>query len=177
MSSYIVGNNSYKNIKLLSYLLVKEMIGESYYEYQKEYHNKQELKDYIDTSIYNLYKTNVASVAIQYGDKIRFATDDYYHKFEKEVLDCEYIEKYPLSRNLVVSLVNAFDNINYQIEMEYVKDFANYIKLLALKYLTRSIEKDIEVQTYERNIKQENVGYYSWGLDNLQLSTPQILEF
>lgn len=177
MSSYIVGNNSYKNIKLLSYLLVKEIIGESYYEYQKEYHNKKELKDYIDEGVYNLYKTNVASVAIQYGDKIRFSTDDYAEKFRKEVINCEYIEKYPLSKNLVVSLVRAFDNINYQIEMEYQKDFVNYIKLLALKYLTNCIEKDIEVQIYEKNIKRENVGYYAWGLDELELKAPQILEF
>lgn len=177
MSSYIVGNNSYKNIKLLSYLLVKEIIGKNYYEYQKEYHNERELKDWIDTSVYNLYKTNVASVAIQYGDKIRFATDNYYEKFRQEVIKCEFIEEYPLSRNLVASLVCAFDNINYQIEMEYVKDFVNYIKLLALKYLTRCIEKDVEVQTYQKNIKQENVGFYPWGLDNLELKAPQILEF
>lgn len=177
MSSYIVGNNSYKNIKLLSYLLVKEMVGENYYQYQKEYHNKEELKDFIDTGVYNLYKTNVASVAIQYGDKIRFATDNYYEKFRQQVIKCEYIEKYPLSRNLVVSLVNAFDNINYQIEMEYVKDFANYIKLLALKYLTRSIDKDVEAEVYERGLKRENVGYYAWGLDDLELKAPQILEF
>ncbi len=177
MSSYIVGNNSYKNIKLLSYLLVKEIIGKDYFKYQKEYHNEQELKDWINTSVYNLYKTNVASVAIQYGDQIRFSTDNYYNKFEKEVLDCDFIEEYPLSKNLVASLVCAFDNINYQIEMEYVKDFVNYIKLLALKYLIRNIEKEVEVQTYEKGIKQENVGFYPWGLDNLELKAPQILEF
>lgn len=177
MSSYIVGNNSYKNIKLLSYLLVKDIIGENYYKYQKEYHNERELKDWIDTSVYNLYKTNVASVAIQYGDQIRFSTDNYYNKFENEVLNCEFIEEYPLSKNLVASLVRAFDNINYQIEMEYVQDFANYIKLLALKYLTRCIEKDVEIQVHERDIKQENVGYYPWGLDSLELKAPQIFEF
>jgi hypothetical protein len=177
MSSYIVGNNSYKNIKLLSYLLVKEVIGENYYQYQKEYHNKEELKDFIDTGVYNLYKTNVASVAIQYGDKIRFATDNYYEKFRNEVLKCEYKENFPLSRNLVISLVCAFDNINYQIEMEYVKDFMNYIKLLALDYLKRNITKDIEEQVYSKNIKRESVGYYAWGLDDLEITAPQILEF
>lgn len=177
MSSYIVGNNSYKNIKLLSYLLVKEIIGKNYYKYQKEYHNEQELKDWIDTSVYNLYKTNVASVAIQYGDQIRFSTDNYYNKFEKEVLDCDFIEEYPLSKNLVISLVCAFDNINYQIEMEYVKDFMNYIKLLALNYLKCNITKDIEEQIYSKNIKRESVGYYPWGLDELELTAPQILEF
>ena len=143
MSSYIESNKSYKNIKLLSYLIAKD--------YARD---KESLKDEINAGLYKLYKNNVASVAIQYGDKIRFNTDDYYLKFEQEVLQINFIEEYPyLNNNLVLDLFNALKCIDYQIEIDYNKDFINKMEHYILLYLSRHTETP-----------------NNWGLEDLELN-------
>lgn len=152
MSSYIESLESYNNIKKISYLLIKKQIGEPYYPYQKYYKTKEELQDFILEGVYDLYKNNVASVAIQYGDKIRFNSVDFENKVEKDgfIEDDYYLDIY-----MVASLVNALNCINYQIEINYDKTFVNYIKEIACKYMADKITD------YAEN---NDLDIYPWGL-------------
>lgn len=153
MSSYIEGLNSYLNIKRLSYLLIKKRIGPLYYKYQKYYKTEEELKDFIEDGVYDLYKNNVASVAIQYGDKIRFTSVE----FEEKVIKPEFKEDYlDFNEYTVASLVNALNCINYQIEIEYDKTFVNYIKQIACDWFANKITDHAEYNDLE---------IYPWGLN------------
>ena len=163
MSSYVVGMKTYLNIKRLSYLLIKDRIGESYYKYQKLYTSKEQLKDFIDTGVFNLYKNNVASVAIQYGDKVRFTSVD----FVNNVVNQDFIENsYKFDNYAVASLVDALDCVNYQIEIEYDKTFTNYIKELAADYLARKV-----IDYAECN----EIPISRWGLEDFELRSGECL--
>ena len=85
--------------------------------------NDDEILKFVNHNIYSLVKNNFASFNQQYNEN-NIITDDYKEIFKKEPIKRGY---YKNNIHFLIGLYNAYSCINYQIEIDYNKEFINNI--------------------------------------------------
>lgn len=139
MSSFICSQNHFKKLREETYYFFK---CEKYARYRINLNydsDDKTLINKIDNEIYNLIKNNVASVNLQYKDNEQVS--NYTSFFDEEIKEHSY---YKMSIERMISLYNAYKCVNYQIELDYNRNFLeNVMSALSdriVKYLIENKE-------------------------------------
>lgn len=149
MSSFICGNNHYKKVKQLTYKLIK---SDRYIlmEFGMDYNSSDEtIQNFVNNNIYQLYKLNVASVNLQYRDK---QINRVYEDFDNNIgNDFILVGSSSMRKEDLIGLYNAYNCINYQIELDYNTKFIDIIKKHIASNLIRELTDNYNDQGIDVN--------------------------
>lgn len=129
MSSFLCSKNHYLKTRDLSYnLILNENKHFCYWNNVNISSTEDAILNYVNNNIKELVKINARSVNNQYNldEKSKCYVDDY-------IEDINNIKPKRIYNNYLkdlISLYNAYTCINYQIEIDYNKDFINNIQKL-----------------------------------------------
>lgn len=141
MSSFICSEKHYTNVRKLTYYLLK---SNKWYCYNLGIDEK-DILNYIDKNLYDLIKNNVASVNYQYKSNQVFNYDIVFNTISEKA----YYNDNILTTSDLIGLYNAYNCINYQIELDYNKRFINDIQKLIASKLIQKIEDDYDTNHWE----------------------------
>lgn len=144
MSSFICSDKHYKKVKDLTYKLI---LSDRYilFEFNLDYNlDKELIKNFVNNNIYELYKLNVASYNLQYREK---QVNRIYNDYENNIGN-DFIESYSnlMSLEELLSLYNAYQCINYQIELKYDRNFVDIVQSHISKAIVRKLNDYYEYQ-------------------------------
>lgn len=151
MSSFICSKYHYQKVREMTNHFLKadkyarNIIGLNYNT------SDSEVLGFIDKEIYNLIKNNIASVNMQYhtldGD-----IKEYAKIFDKEPAETLY--PYINTIEEMLSLYNAYDCIDYQIEPNYDKTFINNIRFALSKRIINYLQYNENSYNIPQNINK-----------------------
>lgn len=136
MSSFICRKEHFIKTRDLTYALIKTNKHFCYWFGSSI--NEENILDFVNMEISKLISMNYASVNWQYNENDK---KDYY------LMDIEVDNKYKdITRDLtleeLISLYNAYSCINYQIELDYNKEFYYKIRTLIADNIVCKLSND-----------------------------------
>ena len=141
MSSFICSEKHYSKVRTLTYYLLK---SNKYYCYNLGIEEK-DILNYIDKNLHELIKNNIASVTLQYNRIYVFNYDLVFNSISEKA----YYNDNTLNTSDLIGLYNAYNCINYQIELDYNKNFINAIQKLIASKLIQKIEYNYDTNHWE----------------------------
>lgn len=141
MSSFVCSEKHYLKVRKLTYYLVK---SNKWYCYNIGIDEK-DILNYIDKNLHSLIKNNVASVNYQYNTKQVFNYDMVFN----DIGEKPYYNDNTFTTSDLIGLYNAYNCINYQIELDYNKKFIDDIQKLIAGKLVQKIEDSYECNHWE----------------------------
>lgn len=142
MSSFICSKNHYLKVRDMTYYLLK---SNKWYLYNIKV-TEENLLDYINANIYELYKANIASYNYQYNENIKKSI---LNELEVNPIEKSYYNENTLTIGQLIGLYNAYSCILYQIELKIDITFINNIKLLISNSIINKIEDNYECNHWE----------------------------
>lgn len=142
MSSFICSKNHYLKVRDLTYYLLK---SNKWFLYNIKV-TEENLLDYINANIYELYKANIASFNYQYNENIKKSI---LNELEVNPIEKSYYNENTLTIGQLIGLYNAYSCILYQIELKIDLTFINNIKLLISNSIIHKIEDNYECNRWE----------------------------
>lgn len=142
MSSFICSKNHYLKVRNLTYYLLK---SNKWFLYNIKV-TEENLLDYINANIYELYKANIASYNYQYNENIQKSI---LNELEEKPIEKFYYNENTLTIGDLIGLYNAYSCILYQIELKIDLTFINNIKLLISNSIIHKIEDNYECNRWE----------------------------
>lgn len=142
MSSFICSEKHYRKVRDLTYYLLK---SNKYYLYNLGI-NENEILDYVNKGIYDLIKVNIASYNLQYNTNNK---NNYNDIFNVAPIEKAYYNDNTLNTSDLIGLYNAYNCINYQIELHYDKRFINDMQKLIASKLIQKIEDNYDTNHWE----------------------------
>ena len=142
MSSFICSKNHYLKVRDLTYYLLK---SNKWYLYNIKV-TEENLLDYINANIYELYKANIASYNYQYNENIKKSI---LNELEVKPIEKSYYNENTLNIEDLIGLYNAYSCISYQIELQINVEFVNNMKLLISHNIIHKIEDNYECNRWE----------------------------
>ncbi len=139
MSSFICSEKHYRKVRDLTYYLLK---SNKYYLYYLRI-SENDILDYVNKGVYDLIKVNIASYNLQYNENKK---NDYNFLFNVAPIEKAYYNDYTLTKGDLIGLYNAYNCINYQIELNYNKRFIDDIQKLIANTLIQKL-----TETYDTN--------------------------
>ena len=141
MSSFICSEKHYSKVRKLTYYLLK---SNKYYCYNLGIEEK-DILNYIDKNLHDLIKNNIASVTLQYNRIYVFNYDLVFNSISEKA----YYNDNTLNTSDLIGLYNAYNCINYQIELDYDKRFINDMQKLIASKLIQKIEDNYDTNHWE----------------------------
>lgn len=142
MSSFICSKNHYLKVRDLTYYLLK---SNKWYLYNIKV-TEENLLDYINANIYELYKANIASYNYQYNENIKKSI---LNELEAKPIEKSYYNDNTLNIEDLIGLYNAYLCILYQIELQINVEFVNNMKLLISHNIIHKIEDKYNCNRWE----------------------------
>ena len=142
MSSFICSQKHYLKVRNLTYYLLK---SNKWFLYNIKV-TEENLLDYINANIYELYKANIASYNYQYNENIKKSI---LNELEVKPIEKSYYNENTLTIGDLIGLYNAYSCILYQIELKIDITFINNIKLLISNSIIHKIEDNYECNRWE----------------------------
>lgn len=150
MSSFICSKYHYQKVREMTNYFLKANRYARYTMGLNYNTSDSEVLGFIDKEIYNLIKNNIASVNMQYHTQ-EGNIKEYAKIFDKEPAE-SYIYKNTLEEML--SLYNAYNCIDYQIELEYNKTFINNIRFALSNDIIAYLQNNEKSYNIPKNINK-----------------------